>query len=126
MLENMIAVVTGAGDGIGAASALAFAEAGATVVCADIDLDAARRSAEQVRGVGREAMPIEVDCGEVAAIEGMFDAVIEAYGRLDVVLNNAGITRQADIMDVTEAEWEQTIASMPRACFSACKAPHVE
>lgn len=107
MLENMIAVVTGAGDGIGAASALAFAEAGATVVCADLDLDAARRSAEQVRGVGREAMPIEVDCGEVAAIEGMFDAVIEAYGRLDVVLNNAGITRQADIMDVTEAEWEQ-------------------
>lgn len=107
MLEKKIALVTGAGNGIGAASALVFAEAGATVVCADIDLEAARRSAERASQAGPKAMSVQADCSQVSDIEEMLDTVIHAHGRLDIILNNAGITRQADIMDVTEDEWDR-------------------
>ncbi len=106
ILENKIALVTGAGNGIGAASSVAFAEAGATVVCADIDLEAARRSAQRASQVGPEAMALRADCGDVAEIEAMLDATVAAHGRLDIILNNAGITRQAYIMDLTEDDWD--------------------
>ena len=107
ILDGKIALVTGAGNGIGAASAVAFAEAGATVVCADIDLEAAERSARRASQVGPDAMAVQADCGDVASIEAMLDAAVAAHGRLDVILNNAGVTRHAYIMDITEADWDR-------------------
>ncbi len=107
VLDNKIALVTGAGNGIGAASAVAFAEAGATVVCADIDLEAAERSARRASQVGPDAMAVQADCGDVASIEAMLDAAVAAHGRLDIILNNAGVTRHAYIMDITEADWDR-------------------
>ena len=106
-LEGTNALVTGAGAGIGEAIALALAEAGAAVACADIDLAAAERTAQRAAGRNAGALAIEADCGDVASIGRMVERAVGAFGRLDVVVNNAGVTRYASIMDLTEADWDR-------------------
>ena len=106
-LRDKIVLVTGAGAGIGRATALAMAEAGAAIAAADIDLAAAQRTAVEAAGSNRRAIAIEADCGDVASIEAMVARTIAELGRLDVIVNNAGVTRYAEIMDLTEADWDR-------------------
>jgi len=103
-LDSQVALVTGAGRGIGAAVALAMAAAGARVVCADINSEAAHATAEKA---GSDSLALTADVGDVAAIEAMLDAASERFGKLDIIVNNAGVTRKADIMDLTEADWDR-------------------
>src|SRR5437763_4921863 len=107
ILQDKIVLVTGAGAGIGRATALAMAEVGATVAAADIDLAAAQRTADQTAGNNRRAIAIEADCGDVASIDAMVARTVAELGRLDVIVNNAGVTRYAYIMDLTEADWDR-------------------
>ena len=107
ILQDQVVLVTGAGAGIGRATALAMAEAGAHVAAADIDLAAAQRTAEQAAGNARRALAIEVDCGDVKSIDAMVARAVAELGRLDVIVNNAGVTRYAQIMDLTEADWDR-------------------
>ena len=107
MLENQVALITGAGNGIGAGISQAMAAAGAHVVCADIDLDAAQRTAAAAAQAGVETLALDADVGAVDAIEAMLDAAMERFGRLDIIVNNAGVTRKAYIMDLTEADWDR-------------------
>ncbi|HVC55385.1 MAG TPA: SDR family oxidoreductase [Stellaceae bacterium] len=106
-LQDKIVLVTGAGAGIGHAIALAMAENGATVAAADIDRGAAERTAAEAAGANRRAIAIEADCGDVRSIDAMVARTIAELGRLDVIVNNAGVTRFADIMDLTEADWDR-------------------
>ena len=103
-LNGQVALVTGAGSGIGEACALALAEAGATVVAADINLAAAQVTADKIAGGQKRAMATPVDVGDLDQIDAMVRKAIEAYGQIDIVVNNAGVTRSADIMDLTEAQ----------------------
>ena len=107
ILQDQVVLVTGAGAGIGRGTALAMAEAGAAVAAADIDLAAAQRTAAQAAGNARRAIAIEVDCGDVASIDAMVAGTVAELGRLDVIVNNAGVTRYAYIMDLTEADWDR-------------------
>jgi len=107
ILQNKVVLVTGAGAGIGRATALAMAEAGASVAAADIDPAAARRTADQMASNTRRALAIEADCGDVASIDAMVARAVAEFGRLDVIVNNAGVTRFAYIMDLTEADWDR-------------------
>jgi NAD(P)-dependent dehydrogenase (short-subunit alcohol dehydrogenase family) len=107
ILQDQVVLVTGAGAGIGRGTALAMAEAGAAVAAADIDLAAAQRTAAQAAGNARRAIAIEVDCGDVASIDAMVARTVAELGRLDVIVNNAGVTRYAYIMDLTEADWDR-------------------
>ena len=107
MLDGKTALVTGAGNGIGRAIALAMAAEGATLALADIDLAAAERTAAEAAGNARRAVPIEADCGDVASIDRMVSRAVAELGRLDVMVNNAGVTRYAYIMDLTEADWDR-------------------
>ncbi len=107
ILQDKIALVTGAGAGIGRAIALMMAENGAVVACADIDLAAAQRTASEAAGANRRAIAIEADCGDLAAIDRMVARTVAEFGRLDVIVNNAGVTRAAFIMDLTEADWDR-------------------
>ena len=107
ILQDKIVLVTGAGAGFGRATALAMAEVGATVAAADIDLAAAQRTADQAAGNTRRAIAIEADCGDVASIDAMVARTVAELGRLDVIVNNAGVTRYAQIMDLTEADWDR-------------------
>jgi NAD(P)-dependent dehydrogenase (short-subunit alcohol dehydrogenase family) len=106
-LQDKIVLVTGAGAGIGRATALAMAAAGAAVAAADIDPAAANRTAANAAGNNGRAIAIEADCGDVAAIEAMVARTVAELGRLDVIVNNAGVTRYAEIMDLTEADWDR-------------------
>ncbi len=106
-LNGQVALVTGAGSGIGAACALALAEAGATIVAADINLAAAQVTADKIAGGQKRAMATPVDVGDLDQIDAMVRKAIEAYGQIDIVVNNAGVTRSADIMDLTEADWDR-------------------
>jgi NAD(P)-dependent dehydrogenase (short-subunit alcohol dehydrogenase family) len=107
ILQDKVALVTGAGAGIGRAIALAMAEAGATIAAADIDPAAAQRTADQAASNTRRALAVEVDCGEVAQIDAMVARTIAELGRLDIIVNNAGVTRYAYITDLTEADWDR-------------------
>src|SRR6516164_9567698 len=107
VLQDMVVLVTGAGAGIGRATALAMAEAGAVVAAADIDPAAAQGTADQIASNTRRALAIEVDCGDVAKIDAMVTRTVAELGRLDVIVNNAGVTRYAQIMDLTDADWDR-------------------
>jgi NAD(P)-dependent dehydrogenase (short-subunit alcohol dehydrogenase family) len=106
-LQDKIALVTGGGAGIGAASAKALADAGARIVVADIDRAPAEAMAKAITDTGGSASALMADCGDVADIQAMIDKTVEVHGQLDIILNNAGVTRRAGIMDITEADWDR-------------------
>jgi NAD(P)-dependent dehydrogenase (short-subunit alcohol dehydrogenase family) len=105
VLQDKVALVTGAGAGIGRAIALGLAAEGAIVAAADIDLAAAQKSVEAV-GSNR-ALAVQADCGDVASIDAMIEKTVGEFGRLDIIVNNAGVTRYSYIMDLTEADWDR-------------------
>jgi NAD(P)-dependent dehydrogenase (short-subunit alcohol dehydrogenase family) len=117
VLADRVAIVTGAGHGIGRATALALAAAGADVAAVDIDKAAAETTAAAVTGLGRKGLALATDVGEVAAIDGMVNAVVATFGRVDVLVNNAGVTRRAYIMDLTEADWDRIMRVNGKGVF---------
>jgi NAD(P)-dependent dehydrogenase (short-subunit alcohol dehydrogenase family) len=106
-LKNKTVVVTGAGRGIGKYIALGFAAAGANVVITDIDQSTADECLGELLAHGVKAKAIMADCSDLAAIDAMFAETVADFGRLDVLVNNAAITFQADIMDITEADHDR-------------------
>ena len=117
ILDGRVAIVTGAGRGIGSATALALAHAGADVAVVDIDPVLTRETTAGVGGLGRKALPIETDIGDLAGIEDMVTRVMNTFGRIDILVNNAGVTRRADIMDLTEADWDRIMRVNGKGVF---------
>ena len=107
ILRDKVVLVTGAGAGIGAAITVAMAEAGAHVVAADIDGDAARKTADKAAEFQVKTLALQADVGNVKDIDRMVEAAVAEFGRLDVIVNNAGVTRRAFIMDLTEEDWDR-------------------
>jgi NAD(P)-dependent dehydrogenase (short-subunit alcohol dehydrogenase family) len=106
-LGDRVALVTGAGQGIGHATALALANAGAHLSLVDIDLKRAEEAAHAVSALGRRAIAVKADVGSLGEIDRMVQQTLKAFGRIDCLVNNAGVTRRADIMDITEADWDR-------------------
>ncbi|GIG59377.1 alcohol dehydrogenase [Longispora fulva] len=105
MLQGKRAIVTGAASGIGLATAELFAELGAGVVLADVDLDRAREHADRIGGVA-----VRCDVSKAADCEGAVAAAVAAFGGLDTVFNNAGIIRRSTVEDITEDDWDLVMA----------------
>jgi NAD(P)-dependent dehydrogenase (short-subunit alcohol dehydrogenase family) len=106
-LANQVALVTGAGQGIGRASAIALAEAGAHVVVADIASQQAEATTEAIRSSQRPAQAVHADVGDLQDIDRMVCQALDAFGQIDILVNNAGVTRRADIMEITEEDWDR-------------------
>lgn len=106
---DKIAVITGAGSGIGRATALLLAKEGAHVHVVDIDGDRAERVANEVRALGRDAWAHQVDCSKHAAIMALADAVYGASGRVDILHNNAGIGHAALAHETRIEDWERVL-----------------
>jgi NAD(P)-dependent dehydrogenase (short-subunit alcohol dehydrogenase family) len=106
-LANQVALVTGAGQGIGRASALALAEAGAHVIVADIAGQQAEAATEAIMSRQRRALAVQADVGDLRDIDRMVRQALDAFGQIDILVNNAGVTRRADIMEITEEDWDR-------------------
>jgi NAD(P)-dependent dehydrogenase (short-subunit alcohol dehydrogenase family) len=106
-LADQVALVTGAGQGIGKASALALAAAGANVVVADINGANARETAAAITATGRHARAVQADVGSLSEIDRMVGEAMAAFGRIDILVNNAGVTRRAYIMELTEEDFDR-------------------
>jgi len=116
-LTDSVAIVTGAGNGIGRAVALALAGAGAHVVAVDIDAALGKATADAATALGPRSLALETDVGDLAAIDRMVEGAVDAFGRIDVLVNNAGVTRRAYIMDLTEADWDRIMRVNAKGVF---------
>jgi NAD(P)-dependent dehydrogenase (short-subunit alcohol dehydrogenase family) len=127
LLENRVAIVTGAASGIGEASARRFAAEGASVIVADVRGAKAEGVAQSIRDAGGEACAVEVDVAQAASVEAMVRAAIERYGRLDVLFNNAGTLRPGTAVDLSVDDWDLVMAVNVRSVFLGAKyaVPHM-
>jgi 3-oxoacyl-[acyl-carrier protein] reductase len=121
-LANQIAVVTGAGRGIGRAITLRFAAEGADVVCVSRTVENSEKVAAEVQATGRQAWAIAVDVGDAAAVAAAGEQILAAAGRVDILVNNAGITRDGLAMRMSEADWDAVLDTNLKGAFLFTKA----
>jgi NAD(P)-dependent dehydrogenase (short-subunit alcohol dehydrogenase family) len=120
--EGKVALVTGAAQGIGLATATAFAEAGASVVLADINEDRVRAAADALVSRGNKAVAVQCDVADDAQIDSMIKQTVKTFGRLDAAFNNAGVqTPQVPAAEMSSADFDRTIAVDLRGVWSCMK-----
>lgn len=122
-LQNKVALITGAGSGIGRESALLFAREGAQVVVADIRRDPGVAVVEEIAALGGDAAFVEVDVAKADSVRAMVAFAEKKYGRLDVLFNNAGLFHEADgsVLDTDEKIWDLVIQVNLKGVFLGCK-----
>jgi NAD(P)-dependent dehydrogenase (short-subunit alcohol dehydrogenase family) len=121
-LQGQVAIVTGAGRGIGRATALELAHLGADIVIAELDAGGADKTAALVKDLGRRAVVVLTDVTRRADLATMVERTRTAFGRIDVLVNNAGIYRAATTLDVTEEHWDAIMTINAKAVFFATQA----
>ena len=124
-LKDRIAVVTGASQGIGRAIALGLAQAGTHLVLAkhpEGRHDEIRQVQTEIEALGRRAIIVPTDVAQVADVQAMIDKARETFGRVDILVNNAGWTGTTAALDVTEEEFDKTVAASLKSVFFACQA----
>jgi NAD(P)-dependent dehydrogenase (short-subunit alcohol dehydrogenase family) len=122
-LQGQVAIVTGAGRGIGRATALELARLGADIVVAELDTGGgADKTAALVQDAGRRAAVIPTDVTRRADLAALVERTLAAFGRIDVLVNNAGIYRAAAVLDVTEEHWDAIMTINAKAVFFASQA----
>lgn len=121
-LENQVAVVTGAGRGIGRSIALKFASEGANVVCVSRSVENSEKTATEVRALGRTAWAVAVDVADGASVAAAAEKILVEAGRVDILVNNAGITRDGLLMRMSEADWDAVLDTNLKGAFHFTKA----
>src|ERR1051325_9123700 len=121
-LASQIAVVTGAGRGIGRAIALKFASEGAGVVCVSRTAENAEKVASEARALGRNAWAYAVDVADAKAVATAGEKILAATGRVDVLVNNAGVTKDGLLMRMSDEDWDMVLNTNLRGAFSFTKA----
>ena len=121
-LANQIAVVTGAGRGIGRAIALKFAAEGADVVCVSRTQENSEKVAAEVRALGRQAWAHAVDVSDSAAVAAAAGKILAEAGRVDILVNNAGVTRDGLLMRMSDADWDTVLDTNLKGAFLFTKA----
>ena len=121
-LVGKSAIVTGAGRGIGKATALRFAREGADVLAPDLDHTTSEQTAREIRALGRKGIPMQMDVTRMADIQRMVEMAVKEFGKIDILVNNAGITQVRDLMKLTEADWDRTMTLNAKAVFFCLQA----
>ena len=118
------AIVTGAADGIGKAIALKLSAEGANLVVDDERFMGAEDLSEKIKDMGGKALPVEADVSKMEDMERLFSEAVQAFGRVDIVVSNAGIRRDAPIHLMTETQWDEVISVQLKGCFNASRLAH--
>jgi NAD(P)-dependent dehydrogenase (short-subunit alcohol dehydrogenase family) len=128
LLDGKVALITGAGSGQGRAASVLFAQHGARIGVVDINDDGADETVALVKDAGSDAIAIHADVSLAADCEAMVAATADAFGRLDVLYNNAAVQMSGRLVECTEEQWDLTIATNLSAIFWACRAaaPHMQ
>jgi 3-oxoacyl-[acyl-carrier protein] reductase len=121
-LEGRVVLVTGAGGAIGEATARRFAREGAIVVVNDVDVELARTVATNLQERGARALSVAADVTWRADVEAMVNHVVREFGRLDVLVNNAGVNRDAMSHKMTEEQWDQVLTVNLKGTFLSAQA----
>src|SRR6187402_2236724 len=121
-LDNQVAVVTGAGRGIGRAIALKFAEEGANIVCVSRTAENSEKVAAEVRALGRQAWAHALDVADAKAVAAAGEKILAEAGRVDILVNNAGVTRDGLLMRMSDEDWDAVINTNLKGAFSFTKA----
>jgi len=121
-LTNQVAVVTGAGRGIGRAIALKFAAEGADVVCVSRTQENSEKVAAEVRALGRKAWAVALDVSDAAAVNTTAEQILKDAGKVDILVNNAGVTRDGLLMRMSEADWDTVLDTNLKGAFNVTKA----
>jgi 3-oxoacyl-[acyl-carrier protein] reductase len=109
-LEGKVCIITGAGQGIGAATARKFAQEGASVVVADIAPERVQAVVEEIHSCGQTALGIVADVTDPVSVKRMIETILEHFGQLDCLVNNAGITDDAQLLKMGEEQWDRVAA----------------
>ncbi len=121
-LDGRVALVTGASSGLGYASALALAEAGADLVVASRSLERLADICRAIEARGRQAFPLAVDVRDLAQVRRMADAAVERFGRIDILVNSAGLNIPQPALEVTEEAWDTIMDTNAKGLFFCCQA----
>jgi NAD(P)-dependent dehydrogenase (short-subunit alcohol dehydrogenase family) len=121
-LTGKVAVITGAGRGIGAAIAGAFAEAKADIVVADLNNESAQQTADRLAALGRRALAVMADVGVPAQAGRLFDIVQAEFGRIDILINNAGIWFRKPFLEISDSEWDLVLTTNLKGTFLCTQA----
>jgi len=126
-LKNQVAIVTGAGQGIGEGIALAMAREGVDVAVGDVNLDTVKETAKKIESIGRKGLALKVNVSSDQEVERMVDRTIKEFGRIDILVNNAGISpRKSDgtrtlVFEMPEEEFDRVIAVDLKGVFNCSK-----
>ncbi|MBI2466366.1 MAG: 3-oxoacyl-ACP reductase FabG [Candidatus Rokubacteria bacterium] len=122
-LAGKVALITGGSRGMGRAIALGFAREGADVTVNYRSQEGeARAAVKEIQELGRRALAVQADVARAAEVRAMVDRVIEEFGRIDVLVNNAGILKRTPFLDITEAEWDAVLDVNLKGCFLVTQA----
>lgn len=121
-LNEKTAIVTGGGRGIGRAACIRFAREGAEVIVADVDETSADNVADEIQADGGKARPVKVDVTDKASVKNMIDSCLSEFGKLNILINNAGINRDTIAAIMREEQWDQVINVNLKGTFLCCQA----
>ena len=121
-LNDKVVIITGASQGIGRTMATVFAESGANVICVARSEDKIKELSSEIENKGGRAIPIACDIGDGSAFSNTIKSVVDQFGKLDILINNAGITRDALLMRMNESQWDEVIQTNLKGAFFGMKA----
>ena len=121
-LKGKIAIVTGAAQGIGKVIALGLAKCGADIAVSDINEDSLSSAVKEIEALGRKAIAVKMDVSSLKDCEAMVKKTIDAFGKVDILINNAGITRDTVLLRMKEEQWDQVIQVNLKGTFNCTKA----
>ena len=121
-LKDKVALVTGGARGIGKAIALTLAKAGADIAVADVNLEEAQKTAVEIEGLGRKSMAISVDVTDYVKVEEAVNKILDKFTKLDILINNAGITKDNLILRMGQQEWDAVLNVNLKGSFNCLKA----
>jgi meso-butanediol dehydrogenase/(S,S)-butanediol dehydrogenase/diacetyl reductase len=120
-LDGKVAIITGAGSGIGQAAAALFAKEGAKVVVADLSASRGQDTVALIEAIPGSAISFQVDVSDARQVQHLVRATLDAYDRLDILFNNAGINLAATVTETSEEAWDQVMAVNVKGVFLGCK-----